>query len=182
MKLLLHVCCGPCTIVPLESLRAKGHEVTGYFYNPNIHPFKEFKKRADSMQDLASEATLPLILDDNYGLQYFMRQIVFKEDERCYLCYSMRIEKSVQYCAKNKFEAFSTTLLYSRYQNHTMLVDVCVQLADKYGVLFIYEDFRIGWQQGIDKSKELGLYRQPYCGCIYSEQERYDKNFRKRDI
>lgn len=78
------------------------------------------------------------------------------------------------------YDAFTTTLLYSRYQNHRLLVDKCAALADRYDMLFHYEDYRTGWQQGIDDSIRLGLYRQPYCGCIYSEQERYDRQLRRQ--
>jgi len=92
----------------------------------------------------------------------------------------MRLLRTVQTAAAHKIEAFSTTLLYSRYQNHQLLISKCEQLAKEYGITFHYEDFRIGWQQGIEASLQMGLYRQPYCGCIYSEQERYDKQFRQR--
>lgn len=180
MKILLHSCCGPCTIYPLEVLKSQNHHVTVYFNNPNIHPYKEFKRRLNTLKDFAKAENLPLIAIDKYGLTEFLQQVVFKESARCPICYEMRLEKTAEYASENSFEAFSTTLLYSRYQNHQLIKRCCEKLAAKYSLSFVYEDFRIGWQQGIDQSIEKEMYRQPYCGCIYSEQERYDKSLRKK--
>ena len=180
MKLFLHVCCGPCTIYPLTFLRESGAEVTGHFFNPNIHPFKEFKQRLSTLQDFASKNKLPLIVEKQYGLTDFLRKVVFHEAERCNICYLIRLEKTASIARDRGFDAFSTTLLYSKYQNHHTLISLCEKLSVQYDIPFFYHDFRQGWQYGIDESKKLEMYRQPYCGCIYSEQERYDKNFRKQ--
>ncbi len=180
MKILLHVCCGPCTIYPLTTLRQKGAEVTGHFFNPNIHPFKEFKKRLATLQDYAKDTKLPLVVDIKYGLTDFVRKVVFHEAERCNICYLMRLEKTASLAKEMGFDAFSTTLLYSKFQRHSHLISLCQRLSYNYAVSFYYQDFREGWQSGIDASKELEMYRQPYCGCIYSEQERYDKSLRKQ--
>lgn len=180
MKLLLHSCCAPCTIYPLTVLREKNFEPTAYFHNPNIHPFKEFRRRLVTLEEFSRKVKLPLIIDKNYGLTDFIRKIAFNEDRRCTLCYQMRLENVVALAVNNNFEAFSTTLLYSKYQNHNLLISFCENLARKYDIHFVYEDFRKGWQTGIDQSKEQDMYRQPYCGCIYSEQERYDKSLRKK--
>lgn len=155
-------------------------DVTGHFFNPNIHPFKEFKHRLTTLKDYAFQKKLPLVLDTHYGLTEFVRKVAFHEAERCDICYHMRLEKTVSVAKEMSFDAFSTTLLYSRYQRHTQLISLCEELSIKHGISFYYEDFRVGWQQGIDISKELEMYRQPYCGCIYSEQERYDKSLRKK--
>jgi len=179
-KLLLHVCCGPCTIFPLEILRRSPFEVTGYFYNPNIHPYKEFRRRLSTLEAYATDQNLPLLTEEKYGVKEFVRRIVYHEDTRCSLCYAMRLEKSVQIAKELAFDCFSTTLLYSRYQRHNELKCLCENLSQEYGIAFYYEDFRMGWQYAIDKSKDLGMYRQPYCGCIYSEHERYDKTLRKK--
>ncbi len=180
MKVLLHVCCGPCAIYPLNVLQENGAEVTGHFYNPNIHPFKEFKRRLNTLQDYAKKTKLALILDTNYGLTDFVRKVAFHEAERCNICYLMRLEKTVMVAKENGFDSFSTTLLYSKYQRHSYLISLCDKLSMKYEIPFFYNDFRDRWQVGIDESKELEMYRQPYCGCIYSEQERYDKSLRKK--
>ena len=182
MKILLHSCCGPCTIYPLSALRASNHEVTAYFNNPNIHPYKEFKRRLNTLKEYAITEKLPLISDDNYGLTEFLQQVVFKEKVRCPICYEMRLEKTALFAAENNFDGFTTTLLYSRYQNHDLIADRCTKLAEQFSLKFIYEDYRVGWQEGIDLSIEKDMYRQPYCGCIYSEQERYDKSLRKKKV
>jgi len=180
MKVLLHACCGPCTIFPLTYLREKGLDVTAYFYNPNIHPFKEFRRRLTTLEEYAKKTRFPLIIEKEYGLTEFIRKIAFNENKRCTICYSMRLEKVVEFAVENGFDSFSTTLLYSKYQNHKLIVSHCEQLALQHNIEFLYEDFRDGWQIGINQSKELEMYRQPYCGCIYSEQERYDKSLRKK--
>lgn len=180
MKILLHTCCGPCSIYPLSRLRAQGHEITAYFYNPNIHPFREFKKRLASMRLLADKENLEVIYESRYGLKEYLRQVVFKEDERCRICYDMRLSEVARLAAEQGFEAFSSTLLYSRYQQHGEICRQGEELAARHGIDFFYEDYREGWQEGIDRSIAMDLYRQPYCGCIYSEQERYDKKMRKK--
>lgn len=180
MRILLHSCCGPCTIYPLKVLQSQNHEVTAYFNNPNIHPFKEFKRRLTTLQEYALTEDIPLVADEKYGLTEFLQKVVFKEKARCGICYEMRLQQTAEYAAKGNFDGFSTTLLYSRYQNHELISSQCTKLADKYNLQFVYEDFRLGWQEGIDISIEKDMYRQPYCGCIYSEQERYDKSLRKK--
>ena len=180
MNILLHACCAPCTIYPLSILRTQNHDVTAYFNNPNIHPFKEFKRRLTTLKDYATAEKLPLVTEDKYGLTEFLQKVVFKEQVRCPICYQMRLQKTAQYAAEHGYDGFTTTLLYSRYQNHELLKKSCEILAKQYSLNFIYEDFRSGWQQGIDLSIEKEMYRQPYCGCIYSEQERYDKSLRRK--
>lgn len=180
MRILLHVCCGPCAVYPLQQLRAQGHEVTGLFYNPNIHPYQEFRRRLDAVQDFARQTGCPMEIDERYGLTDYLRQVVFHEQERCPMCYEMRLARTVEAAVAGQYDAFSTTLFYSKYQNHQLLIDRCEQLAATGGIEVYYEDFRLGWQQGIDESIRMDLYRQPYCGCIYSEQERYDKQLRKK--
>ncbi len=180
MKVLLHMCCGPCSTYPVAVLKDKGIDICGYFFNPNIHPYREFKKRLQSTEKLAELAEIPLIIDQEYGLIPFLQSVVFHEQGRCAICYKMRLEEVAGRAKKGNFDAFSSTLLYSRYQNHEQIVSISNAIAKKHGIAFYYEDFRLGWQDGIDESIRLDLYRQPYCGCIYSEQERYDKKLRKR--
>lgn len=179
MTVLLHLCCGPCAIFPLNTLRAQGYAVQGYFYNPNIHPFREFRQRIAALEELARNRNLPVEYEREYGLREYLRTVVFHEEKRCPLCYAMRLEATAKKAVALGAEGFSTTLLYSRHQRHETIRALGEGLAEKYGIHFLYEDFRVGWQEGIDASIEMGLYRQPYCGCIYSEQERYDKKFKK---
>ncbi|MCI5222986.1 MAG: hypothetical protein D3924_10000 [Candidatus Electrothrix sp. AR4] len=180
MKILLHVCCGPCTVYPLEVLRQQGHEINGYFYNPNIHPYREFKRRVNALVELAEQKDFKVTIDRDYGLKEYLRKVVFHEKMRCSICYDMRLQAAAERAANEGFEAFTTTLLYSKYQNHNLMKKKGEALAKKYDIKFHYHDFREGWQQGIDESIAMNLYRQPYCGCIYSEQERYDKKFRRK--
>ena len=180
MKLLLHVCCAPCSTYTLNTLREQDIDVSGYFYNPNIHPYREFRKRLASLRVFAEEKKFPLEVESEYGLTEYLRRVVFHENERCMICYAMRLEKTAQQAVKSGADAFSSTLLYSRYQKHAAIVKIGKNMAEKYGIGFHYEDFRTGWQEGIDRAIAMDLYRQPYCGCIYSEQERYDKKLQKR--
>ena len=179
MRILLHLCCAPCAVYPVARLREQGHVVRGLFHNPNIHPFQEFRRRIEAVRQFAAAADLPVEVDEHYGLTEFLRAVVFHEHERCPLCYDLRLERTVRTAVTGGYDAFTSTLLYSRYQHHQLLTARCEQLAREHGITFLYEDFRVGWQQGIDESIHLGLYRQPYCGCIYSEQERYDRRMRK---
>ena len=180
MSILLHACCGPCTIYPLQRLRQEGHEVVASFYNPNIHPFREWQRRKTSMRQLAAQENFDLLVHNEYGLRDYLRQVVNHEDQRCALCYEMRFAFIAKQAADLGFSGFTSTLLYSRYQQHELIKTIGQKFAKQYGLEFCYEDFRLGWQQGIDLAIKFDLYRQPYCGCIYSEQERYDKKLRKK--
>jgi predicted adenine nucleotide alpha hydrolase (AANH) superfamily ATPase len=175
MKILLHICCAPCAIYPLRILREMGHEVTGFFYNPNIHPYLEYRRRLDTLSDYASRAGLEFREDEGYALEEYFRAITFREKERCRACYDLRLTRTAAMSRAGGFDGFTTTLLYSRYQNHDLIRDTGEALAKRSGAAFFYLDFRTGWKEGVERSKEMGLYRQPYCGCLFSEAERYRK-------
>ena len=179
MKLLMHVCCGPCTIYPLTALRDQGVHVEGIFFNPNIHPYREFKQRLAALDALCAKMDFRTEIVREYGLKEFLRQIVYHEDKRCAICYKMRLSLTARHAKRVKADAFTTTLLYSRYQKHELIVKTARDCEKHYDIPFYYQDFRDGWQQGIDIAIDMDLYRQPYCGCIYSEQERYDKKYQK---
>jgi hypothetical protein len=173
MNVLLHICCGPCAIYPLKTLRNEGHEVTGLFFNHNIHPYQEFRRRADAALQFAATASLEMVMHDDYLLEKFLGAVAADPSERCRYCYVSRLEVAAREAAERGFSSYTSTLLYSRYQNHDRIRSEGERLGEEYGVHFLYQDFRIGWQEGIGMSKEMGLYRQQYCGCIYSEKERY---------
>ncbi len=173
MKVLLHICCGPCSIYPLKSLREEGHELRGYFFNPNIHPYTEFQKRLETMKDYAEKEQLPVIIDDNYELDEFLRQAAFREGERCRSCYATRLRRAAQVAKKGKFEAFTTTLLVRPFQKHELIQEIGTAIGTELGIPFLYRDFRPGFKEGVEISKMEGMYRQQYCGCIYSERDRY---------
>ncbi|HUT02355.1 MAG TPA: epoxyqueuosine reductase QueH [bacterium] len=177
--ILLHSCCAPCTVYPFERLADQGYSATCLFYNPNIHPYTEFVRRLDAMKVFGFETGAEVLLDDRYGLDEFLAA-VFGREPRCPICYEMRLRETARVCGERKLERFTTTLLYSKYQRHDDIVKLGGRLADEYGVEFVYFDFRVGWKEGILESKRMGLYRQQYCGCIFSEQERYLQK-KKRD-
>ncbi|MDD5169722.1 MAG: epoxyqueuosine reductase QueH [Syntrophales bacterium] len=179
MKLLLHTCCAPCTIYPLKVLRGQGHDLTGYFYNPNIHPYLEYKKRLDTLKEFAAREAFPVIFDETYPMETFLREVVGNEEDRCRHCYELRLRFVAKEARAGNYDAFSTTLLYSIYQKHDLIRVAGEKAAAEYGVSFLYSDFREGWAEGVSVSREQGMYRQPYCGCIYSEKERYAKKLRK---
>ncbi len=173
MKLLLHICCGPCALYPLRNLRAAGHDVSGFFYNHNIHPYLEYQRRLTAAREMASQEDLPLIEQDDYDLEGFLSAVASEPNNRCSYCYTSRLRATAAAAAQKGFDAFSASLLYSRYQKHDEIKIAGENAGKEFGVQFHYQDFRPGWQEGIRLSKELELYRQQYCGCIYSEKDRY---------
>ena len=178
MKILLHTCCGPCTIHPLEVLREDGDEVMGFFYRHNIHPYTECLRRQETLEQFAADKKLRIIIQDGYDMEGFIRNVAFREKERCRYCYHDRLRAAALIARKGKFDAFTSTLLYSRFQKHEMIMTVGESIAKETGVPFLYKDFRTGWREGIEASKTRGMYRQPYCGCIYSEKDRYYRDTR----
>ena len=183
MNLLLHMCCGPCSCYPVKKLREDGIEPTGYFFNPNIHPYKEWDMRLKTAKEFAEKVDMKIITDENYMLRDFLKKALMAEsveNGRCRMCYTWRLEQAAKFAAENGFDSFTSTLFYSIYQQHDLMKETAEFFAEKYGVSFYYEDFRTGWQEGTDISIDLGLYRQPYCGGIFSEEERYSKAIRKQ--
>ena len=179
MKLLLHTCCAPCSVYCVESLRGEGIEPVSFWYNPNIHPYQEYKARRDTLKDYAAAIGLPLILREDYGLRPFVRAVAADIDHRCSYCYAVRMEETARYAAEHGFTHISTTLLVSPYQNHEGIVAAGKRFAGEYGVAFLYRDFRPGFRQGQAKARELGLYLQKYCGCVFSEEDRYQKQIHR---
>jgi epoxyqueuosine reductase len=150
-------------------------EVQGFWYNSNIHPFTEFQRRLTTLKEYARLSLLPLTVDESYDLDPFLRGALDAGRDRCLFCYRMRLRKAFEQARATGAEAMTTTLLYSRYQRHDDIRAIGEELSSEHGIPFLYRDFRKGWGEGIRKSKELGLYRQQYCGCIFSEQERFDR-------
>ncbi len=173
MKILLHTCCGPCSIYPVDFLREKGMDVYGYFFNPNIHPYTEFARRREALEKYAAEIDLKVIIDEDYRLEEFLQGVTHRESRRCLICYAMRLDQTARVAKRGGFDRFSTTLLVSPYQKHELIREIGQASADKYGVPFYYEDFRTGYKAATALSRKMGMYRQQYCGCIYSEKERY---------
>ncbi len=173
MKVLLHICCGPCSIYPVEAMHARDLEVMGFFYRHNIHPYTECLRRQENLEAYARQIGLRLIIQEGYNLEGFIQNVVYREKDRCTYCYHERLRTTALMAKRGKFDYFSSTLLYSKFQNHDLIKSIGVSIGKSTGVPFMYEDFRVGWKEGIEKSKDLQMYRQQYCGCIYSEKERF---------
>jgi len=172
MKVLLHICCGPCSIYPVESLR-KEVEVDGFFFNPNIHPYTEWRARKETLARYAEDIDLKILFDDSYLLEDFVRGVVNRDGDRCEFCYEMRLRRTAQIAREKNYDSFSTTLLVSPYQKHDLIRKVGGSVAREAGIEFLYRDFRPGFREATARSRELGMYRQKYCGCIFSEKDRY---------
>jgi predicted adenine nucleotide alpha hydrolase (AANH) superfamily ATPase len=176
MKVLLHICCGPCSIWPVKNLRKDGMDVMGFFYKHNIHPYTECLKRQETVQNYADQINLRMIYQEGYEPEGFIQNVVYREADRCRYCYHDRLRSTAMIARRGKFDCFSTTLLYSKFQNHKLVKSMGASIGRSVGVPFLYQDFREGWKEGVETSKQLGMYRQQYCGCIYSEKERFFKS------
>ena len=174
MKLLMHTCCAPCSVYCIDELRGENIEPTLYWFNPNIHPYIEYKTRRDTLKEYAQSISVDAIFEENYGLREFCKNVVNDIDNRCVdYCYPVRLEQTAKYAKENGFDTITTTLLVSPYQKHDEINELGEKIAKQYGLNFLYRDFRIGFREGQAKARELGLYMQKYCGCIFSEEDRY---------
>ncbi|MCK5832170.1 epoxyqueuosine reductase QueH [bacterium] len=173
MKVLLHICCAPCAVMCVKNLREEDFDVAGLWFNPSIHPYGEWKKRRSVVVQFAEAVDLPVIYEDKYLLNDNLKLLLegFDKGKRCEFCYSERLEKTAKIAKKEGFSAFTTTLLYSKYQDHSAIISTAESAATKHGITFLYRDFRPLWGKGITESKKMGLYRQRWCGCIFSELE-----------
>ncbi len=174
MKLLMHTCCAPCSVYCIDSLRKEGIEPTLYWYNPNIHPYIEYKTRKETLEKYSEMINIKTIYEEEYGLQEFCKKVCGNLEKRCeQYCYPVRLNKTAQYAKEHGYTAITTTLLVSPYQKHDIIKRQAEKIAQNYGLEFVYRDFRIGFKEGQAKARELGLYMQKYCGCVFSEESRY---------
>lgn len=170
IKLLMHICCGPCSVYPASVLQEEGIDFEGFFYNPNIHPIQEFERRRENVEIFAANKGIKVNYAEGF-MQETWQNFKGINDERCAMCYGIRLDKAAEYASKNGFDAFTTSLLVSPYQKHELIVELGEKAAQKHKILFFYRDFRPGFRQGQQQAKEIGLYRQKYCGCIVSYNE-----------
>lgn len=173
MKVLVHVCCAHCAAYTVEHWRKEGHEVGGLWYNPNIHPFLEHQNRLESIKTLSEKLDLPLIITDGYDVIEYFRRVAGHEDERCGYCFEMRLRKTAETAREKGYDAFTTTLLISPHQKHELIIETGNKVAAETGVAFLYADLRKRYSDSRHITKPMELYRQQYCGCLYSEWERY---------
>ncbi|MCX5751671.1 MAG: epoxyqueuosine reductase QueH [Candidatus Saganbacteria bacterium] len=163
-RILLHTCCAPCTTSVHEWMLQNGFDVTGFFFNPNIHPREEFEKRRDTLSQYSLLKNFPVIYSD----VYMEKEYSAKGEKDCSFCYEIRLEATAKLAKEEKYDCFSTTLLISPYQDHEKLKEIGQRMAEKYGIPFFYRNFRPEFRRSQALAKELGLYRQKYCGCTYS--------------
>jgi len=185
MKILFHICCGNCALYPFKLLRDEGHDLAGFWYNPNIQPYEEYRSRLNSLRKLSNDWHIDIFYNEEYRPNEFLNQFKFDDaagvngldhippaPERCKFCYTLRLEKAAAKARDEGFEAFSTTLLISPYQDFERIDTIGRELAGKYNLDFYLRDFRPYFRDAMSLARDLGLYRQKYCGCLFSKQER----------
>ncbi|NLZ73859.1 MAG: epoxyqueuosine reductase QueH [Bacteroidales bacterium] len=186
-RLLLHSCCAPCSSYVLEYL-ANYLAITIYYYNPNIFPKEEFYSRADEQEKLISQLATkyPItFIKGDYDSKVFYHAVAGLEDEkeggeRCFVCYELRLREAAKMAKEKGYDFFTTTLSISPLKNAEKLNEIGERLGEEYGVSYLFSDFKkkSGYQRSIELSSQYGLYRQNYCGCVFSKKERedYEKN------
>ena len=172
MNTLMHICCAPCANRPIDALHQEGIAVTGFWFNPNIHPYTEYQARKRTLEDYSREIGMKLIIGGSYDLRTFICSVAGNIDGRCAYCYRMRMEETARYAAENGYDSFTTSLLVSPYQKHDAIAAIARQMGEQYGVEFLYRDFRPLFQAGQEFARAHGFYMQKYCGCIFSEEDR----------
>ena len=186
-NLLLHSCCGPCSSYVLDYLKPY-FNITILYYNPNIYPLDEYQKRLSEQQKLVSkmqDESIKVVEIGYNPLEYY--QIVKNHEndkegqERCHLCYKLRLEQAAKYAKENNYDYFTTTLSVSPYKNSTVLNEIGEELSKKYLINYLYADFKKqdGYKKSIELSKKYKLYRQDYCGCIFSKNNKEEKVLKK---
>ncbi len=171
-RLLLHTCCGPCLTVVQRELRDEGFDITSYFCNPNIHPWKEWERRLSTLSEYADSMGLPLEIRRDYPLENNVGMLL-KADDRCSACFTDRLTETARKAASMGMPFFSTTLTVSPYQDSGKIERAGLKAAEAYGVEFVFRDYRELYRESVRLSREAGMYRQPYCGCVFSERDRY---------
>lgn len=182
-KVLMHVCCAPCFITIQEDIEANGMlidgkrqevELTAYWYNPNIHPKAEYTRRLEAFKKFCEMTNTRNVVCDEYDMNGFIKDVVEQVGEgkryhiRCKYCYYRRLENVFKYAAENGYDIVSTTLTRSPFQNHDLINEVAEKLSQKYGVKYVYSDYRHTYYDGQKKAREMELYMQKYCGCVFS--------------
>jgi len=176
MRLLLHACCAPCLTAPYKHLSEK-FDITVFWYNPNIQPYREYLRRLRAMREYTAKEGIDVICDLSYPLEEWLYKtsILSRKSNvlRCRYCYADRLYKTAKKAKELNFDLFSTTLLLAPYQKHEIVKEIGMNIAQKTGVNFYYEDMRKWFDEAEDMARKAGIYRQGYCGCIYSEADRY---------
>ena len=175
-KLLLHSCCGPCSSSVIERIK-DDFDITVLYYNPNIEPFEEYEKRKNEQMRLLDIYHIKHMDIDYLNEEYKSKVIGHENDKengpRCHLCYELRLEKTAKLAKENDFDYFCTTLTVSPYKSSQVINEIGLKLEEKYHIDYLVSDFKKeeGYKRSIELSKEYNLYRQDYCGCLYSKNQ-----------
>lgn len=177
--LLLHACCAPCSSYVLEYLHKYFH-ITIYYYNPNIYPENEYMRRMNELKKFLNETKYNIkLIEEKYIPDEYYNAVkglekLGEKSERCYRCYEFRMKKSCIYAKNNNFDYFTTTLSISPYKNSIWINEIGKKLSDEYGIKYLYSDFKKknGYKRSLELSRKYNLYRQDYCGCVYSKEQR----------
>ncbi len=167
-KVLLHACCGPCAEYPLQELLKSDADITVYYFNPNIHPIEEWKRRLAQLEYLTARLGLELIVDGTSEPDIWIDWEKQGKTNRCSMCYESRLGKTAAKAAELGMDAFLSTLQVSPYQDFDLITSIGNNYAEKYSLEYMASDFRSGFRQGQNMAREDGLYRQKYCGCAIS--------------
>jgi len=180
-KLLLHICCAPDATIPWPELIAEGYDTVGFFYGSNIHPKEEYEKRIEALNILQKSVKAEVIIAEYDTQPWFEKAEEFASEpeggKRCEVCFRLQLESAAQYAAENGYNAFSTTLTISPHKNVALINSIGLELGEKYGIEWIEKVWRKqnGFKRSVEESKRLGLYRQNYCGCIFSRRNEVNK-------
>lgn len=180
MKVLLHSCCGPCTVGTLKEIDRILYDVDILWYNPNIHPYIEYKARRNNLLDYAKKENIKVINESEYGLREFVEMVSDDLNHRCHKCYKDRLSYTAKIAKERGYDYFTTTLLVSPYQKHEYIKKISEELAIEYDIKFLYVDPREHFRAGNQEARDEGQYMQKYCGCVFSEEERYLKKYWKK--
>ena len=180
MRLLLHCCCGPCATEVADHFRTLGDEVVGWFFNPNIYPERERRQREQTLAEAAARIEMPLLPPGpGMTLEEFLAALARPGGVRCGVCYQLRLEATAREAAARGFVAFSTTLLISPYQDMEAIREIGLRAGERHGVLFRFEDLREHYPDSCNRARAMALYRQSYCGCLFSALERAERRSRR---
>jgi predicted adenine nucleotide alpha hydrolase (AANH) superfamily ATPase len=173
MTTLLHICCGPCATATVGHWRDEGHDLVGFFHNPNIQPLLEFRRRLQGARDLAKAVGLPLQEDLTYDPERWFAEVGSHGAARCRRCIGARLDRAAAAASAGGCAAFTTSLAISPWQDHEAIREEGARVGETHGVTFLYRDLRPLYRDSRRLARERGLYRQQYCGCVLSEWERY---------
>jgi len=175
-NILAHVCCAPCSTYSFEKLISGGFAPVGFFYNPNIHPEEEYNRRLEELVKFAEFKNYPLIVQEDSSEIWFEAVKGLEEEKeggsRCERCFRLRLEKTAIYAKENNFDGFTTVLTISPHKNSAVINQIGKELSEKFGIYFLEENFKKneGFKKSLELSKEYNLYRQSYCGCVFSHR------------